>query len=230
MKNRFIFDLDGTIVDTQTPFHATAECAVLKEYCKIVVKPEEISARFAGMPTKHVFRTLAPDYKDVDFLWSKKWETIFEMITKEPMECLPGMNRLIFDLWMRGFQISIASASPMRWINECLDKKFYDICDNQKIPLLNLRAMFKDKYFSAELCKNPKPAPDVLYMASKAMKETMGRTYVVGDGRSDVLGGTAANMHVLYLSKDNIEFDGRSTIKRFETSEALVEHIRLNLI
>ncbi len=221
----FIFDLDGMIVDTQTPFHAMCECAVLKLHHEIEISPEDISARFAGISTRQVFKELAP-YCDPNFLVKEKWEKMYLLAESRRIECLPGMFELIRDLHQLGHGLAIASASPKRWIELCLEKAH---------PDEKLMDIFKDKYFSAEDCERSKPHPDVFLKARTGfgnveITEDMEKdTFVIGDGRADVLGGLAAKFPVLYLSSTNTEFDENMWVNRFNFSEELAQHVRNNL-
>jgi len=55
-------------------------------------------------------------------------------------------------------------------------------------------------------------------------------TYIIGDGRGDVLAGIAANLPVLYLSSTNNEFDNHHLVKRFSNTLLLSMYIRQNLM
>ncbi|MCX6752909.1 MAG: HAD family phosphatase [Candidatus Nomurabacteria bacterium] len=224
--NRFAFDNDGTLIDSQLPFHATAEARILEKYAGLIVSPEEISERFAGMPTVKVFQELAPWYRNRNFLWAEKWKLMGEMTKENPVKCLPGMYELVHLLWERNIPISVASAAPPTWIEQSL---FGAVKSNSTIPKIKLIDMF-NLIFSAEQCKNPKPHPEIFETAANAMRETEGKTFVVGDGRSDVLGGLAANFEVLYLSRTNTEFDLNERVKRFTDSLQLTQYVYNNLL
>jgi len=221
----FIFDLDGTIVDTQTNFHAAAECAVLKEICDIKIAPESISSVFAGISTKRVFQSLAPNF-DPEILLKAKWKHMVELAEKKPIQYLPKMHWLISFLHTRNIPISIGSASPVEWINTCLTKAFDE---NEFSPL---DEVFSGLVASAEDCKNPKPAPDVfLYALNKMFLKQTDKTekhevYVVGDGRADVLAGLAIGAKVLYLSPDVTKFDDHPDVKRFHNNSDLAEYAK----
>lgn len=230
-RNSFIFDLDGLVVDTQTPFHAEAECKVLKEYCNVKITPEQISERFAGIPTKKVFKELAPNF-DSNLLVREKWRTMLEILDSQELCCMPGMYELIFELHKKGFEISIGSASPKYWISKCLKEARphnYHYFEDMK-----LIDMFGYRYYSAEECLNPKPAPDIFLKAHHEMFEGTKLetkcTYVLGDGASDVKAGLAAKMKVIYLSGTNTEFDQNKNVIRFGTSVEVSNYVLNNLI
>jgi len=227
MKNQFIFDADETIFNTLTPFHATAECAVLNKRFNISITPEIISARFDGGPRRRVFQELVPDYNDYNSLVEEKWKIMYFLVSKNPIRCLPGMYELIKYLWVKNIPISIASAAPIHWIKECTEKS---VCYDFQVQNPKLSKIFGDQIFSAQDCNNQKPAPDVFLKAQSRMKKTKGDTFVIGDARADVLGGTSAGFRVLYLSKENEEFDRIEKVKRFQNSLELSDYITKELV
>lgn len=227
MKNKFIFDLDGTIVNTQIPFNSFVESELLRIHENIIIEPEELALRFAGMATKKVFKETAPDC-NIDFMFKEKWRKMYELVQIKELKCIPFMYELIYDLNKKGNQMAIASASPLLWVKSCLQNAMPCISENiYEQKLINI---FDNKYFSAEGCKNNKPEPDILFMANDSFDHSVdGITYTIGDGRGDVLAGIAANFPVLYLSS-NKEFDGHPLVKRFNCSLGLVMYIRKNLM
>lgn len=225
--NRFIFDLDGTIVNTQIPFNSFVESELLKIYQNVIIPPEELALKFAGMATKKVFKETAPNC-NVEFMFEKKWEMMYQLVEEKAVKCLPGMYELIIDLRKNNNQLSVASAAPLLWVLACLNnaKPYDDEC----FFCSRLINIFDDKYFSAEGCKNNKPKPDVLLMANDSFDHSLaGFTYTIGDGRGDVLAGIAANLPVLYLSL-NKEFDKHPLVTRFNSSLELAKYIRKNLM
>ncbi len=225
-RHGYVFDLDGLLVNTQTPFHACAECQVLKEY-GITMQPEELSARFAGRSVREVFAELAPD-QNPDELVRRKWALMPELLARKQIEALPEMLELCRDLNEVGIPIAIASASPASWIRLCLQTRL-----DVEGEINTFGQIFGDRYVSAEDCKRPKPAPDV-FLAAQALaishadpKAEVRQWFAVGDGESDVLAGIAAKMHILFLSESNQEFDDRrSLVNRCATSNILASTIR----
>lgn len=228
MTDYLIFDMDDTLCETSLSVHATVESQILKHYCNVDVDPREIAVRFAGLPTKKVFEEFSPGC-DSEFLRSKKWEFVYQMMQTNSVKCLPLMYELIVILHEKGNPMAVASASPPLWIETCLKKA---VSFDSKIQGPLLSDMFTVA-ISAETCPKPKPAPDVFLKAESMLVEkyghNFGQTYVIGDGISDVLGGIAANMNVLYLSNDNKMFDGNHLVKRFRNSRELCNFVVENL-
>jgi beta-phosphoglucomutase-like phosphatase (HAD superfamily) len=226
--NKFIFDLDGTIVNTQIPFNSFVESELLRIHQNIIISPEELALNFTGMSTRKVFSEKAPNC-DINFMVKRKWEMMYELIETKELRCLPGMYDLLFDLNVNGNQMAIASASSPLWIKSCLD---YAIPDEGSIIYKHkLIDFFGDKCFSAENCQNNKPKPDVILMANESFEHSIsGITYTIGDSQGDVIAGIAGNFPVLYLSEINKEFDDNPLVKRFNSTLELCSHIRENLM
>lgn len=187
----FIFDLDGTLFDTQTPVHASAEVEVLREL-GIKMLPDEISQRFAGISTKQVFKELAPGH-DPEKLLSRKWEIVKEKIDI-PQHPIAGMYQLLSFLQEQGIPIALASASPRWYIEKLLEHSIEDKTSFRH-PLKNF--ILKEYCVSAEEVSAGKPAPDVFLRAAEQLSMDPKKCVVIGDGHSDVLGGLRANMRVI---------------------------------
>ena len=96
---------------------------------------------------------------------------------------------------------------------------------------------FRDCIVSGHDCQNHKPAPDVFLLAREKMflqrqeKQNEFQTFVIGDGRADVLAGLAmTDANILYLSPTNTEFDQNPMVKRFASTEKLSAYVIQYLI
>jgi beta-phosphoglucomutase-like phosphatase (HAD superfamily)/uncharacterized protein with PQ loop repeat len=220
-----IFDLDGMLFNSQTPIHATAECAVLAEH-NISIKPEEISARFAGISTRRVFQELAPQL-DPELLLEEKWRKVHEILEQSEPEPIEGMDRLLAFLTLNKVKISIASASP-KWYIELFLEKYIDV-QRTKIgyPFRNtkLKKYFGKNYVSAEEVTEPKPSPDVFLEAARRLGVDPKRCLVIGDGKSDALGATAAGMDALFFGNADEEIDNLKNVLSFSASKDLASYL-----
>jgi len=200
---------------------------LLRIHQNIIINPEELASRFAGMATKKVFKETATNC-DIDFMFKEKWRMMYELVEKKAPKCLPGMYELIVDLSKNDNQLSVASASPLLWVLACLNNaKPHDAENPFESKLIDI---FDNKYFSAEGCKNNKPDPELLFIANDIFNHhSNGLTYTIGDGRGDVLASISARFPVLYLSL-NKEFDDNPLVTRFDSSLELSKYIRENLM
>lgn len=219
-----IFDFDGTLMDTQTPVHARAEAHVLSTY-GIMVDPEEISQRFAGIPTVEVFRTLAPK-QNPEQLVIEKWEQVKKIISTQKITPIEGMYELLELFFAMQKPFTIATASPRWYIDAMMSHSIDPTGHEQGI----LNKYFVGHYVSADDVARPKPAPDVFLRAAELIHTDPADCLVIGDGHSDVLGGLAAGMNVFHLSKvalPNLPVDRVAT---FSNGRLLYEHIHDSVI
>jgi beta-phosphoglucomutase-like phosphatase (HAD superfamily) len=214
-----IFDYDGTIMDTQTPVHATAEAQVLKKF-GINVSAESISQQFAGIPTVQVFQTLAP-HVDSEELVNQKWSIVRRIITTQTIRPISGMYQLLEYLYEREIPLVIATASP-RWYIEIMMNHSLSVDTKEA----TLRKYFGDNYISAEEVNNPKPAPDVFFKAAEKINQPYSKCLVVGDGHSDVIGGTAAGMDVVYLGRKTKSLASLVSVSVFSEGDHVCQYIK----
>lgn len=185
-----IFDLDGTLVKTQDEFHASAEAAVLANH-GIVADPKEISERFAGTSTRKLFKHWAP-MCDADVLHHEKWEHMRILGSIHPIEPMPFAKELVQKLFVRGMPISIASASPMHWIETCV--------------LGTGLHKWIASYTSGHEVLHNKPAPDIFLLAAQRLDIDPHDCVVIEDSKVGVYAALAAGMRTYWLteSKDTI--------------------------
>ena len=221
-----IVDWDGTVLKTQNELHAPAEAKVLARY-GVVVDPVEISKKYAGHSTRKVFKELAPGC-DPDQLVKEKWEIINEYLDHNTPESIEYIVRLIEHLDSIGLPVVVASASPRWYIEKSLNKTIprqFTKSLNGEVDTFKLKECFGGLYVSAEDVPNPKPAPDVFLAAATLAGINPKDCLVIGDGKSDVLGGIAAGMNVLFLGEEDDEIRNLSKVKAFSNDKALYDYL-----
>lgn len=217
---RLLFDLDGTLFDTQTPVHARAECEVLGNN-GVAIKPENISQRFAGIPTRKVFQELAP-HLDTEVLIEKKWQNVRAILKANHPEPIEMMDRLLAYLSLKKTPVIIASTSP-KWYIELLLQK--NISGENLLRHTPLKKYFLNNFISAEEVTNPKPAPDIFLEAARRLNVEPKKCLVIGDGKSDIQGGLAAGMDVVFLGEADEEIHLLRNVISFSRSSDLVAYL-----
>ncbi len=188
-KKAVIFDMDGVVSDTQS-FHVEIESMLLKDF-GIDMKPDEITKRYAGIADEVMFIELF-EKKGIDIncipdVTRKKWD-LMKKVTKGKITSIPYAIDLIHNLKKDGFKLAIASASTKVFISE--------VVKSLKI------AEYFDTLVSTYEVKHGKPAPDIFLLAAKRLKVKPEEAVVIEDGRSGILGATAANMKSIGLVTD----------------------------
>ena len=192
----WIFDLDGTLFDTQGPFHAKAEATVLANH-GIIMEPKEISRRFSGVHTLEVFRQLAPEC-DPQILLDEKWRRMKAITILSPIRAIDRAPYLIHQLYNQGITMGIASASPIFWILMCLTSIHV--------------APYFECYTSVDEVEHGKPAPDVFLLAAERLKCAPKDCIAVEDGRAGVHAALAAGMQTYWLTTSSETIIGAKKI------------------
>lgn len=188
-KKAVIFDMDGVVSDTQK-FHAEVESLLLKEF-GIHMEPDEITRIYSGVADEKMFAELFEKHNvkvasvaDVVF---RKWD-LMRQVASGRITPIPHAVELIQQLKKEGFKLAIASASTKAFINEVMEA-------------LNIREYF-DTIVSAQEVQHGKPAPDIFLLAAKRLGVQPEESVVIEDGRSGMIGATAANMKSIGLVTD----------------------------
>jgi beta-phosphoglucomutase-like phosphatase (HAD superfamily) len=215
-----LWDLDGMLVDTQTPVHAAAEVAVLAEY-GVIVDPEFISKEYAGRSTIEVFKILAP-HLDPVMLYEKKWALIRKQLDEGSVDPIPKMFETVKLLAEKKIPQCIASASPRWYIYTIMKKTFGSDSDG----VHTMKEYFGLYYVSAEEVNRPKPAPDVFQKAAEVIGCNPKKCLVLGDGYSDVVGGLSAGASVIYFGKSQDRVNQHRNVLTFKHSEDIYRYIK----
>ena len=182
MINAVIFDMDGVISDTQT-LTARVESELLAG-CGVMMPPEEITRRYAGIRTAEFFKELLGGDHDVDSLIKEKRKRLAALAEKE-MDPIPGAIELIDSLSENGFKLAVASASDMRYITIVLSK-------------LGVIDRFQAITSSDEV-ERGKPDPAVFLLAAKRLSAEPSESLVIEDGISGMEAARSAGMKCVGL-------------------------------
>ncbi len=166
---RVLFDLDGTLFDTQI-FHARAEVALMAQH-DVTISAEEISAKYAGRPTEQVFKeVLSCDDALARELMKKKWEVIFP--TAPEAQPLCDIKSLLQGLRSRQIAYSIGTASPVKWAYDLLTVNGL-ISEFDHIAIVG-----------GDMVERGKPDPDIWVRA--ACGTPLDECFVVEDGMAGI--------------------------------------------
>lgn len=188
--------MDGVISDTQA-IYAKVESELLKNY-GIDMSPDKITARFAGVGSKEMFRQIFADFgKEMPILAEleeKEMERI-NFLVKDNIREIPGTREFILRLKNHGLPLAVASGSRVSFIERVLSK-------------LNLRNKF-DAIASAEEVKRGKPEPDVFLLAANRLSIKPKECLVIEDGVSGMIAAKRAGMRCIGLVRNGAFLDCR---------------------
>ena len=188
MNGAIIWDMDGTISDTQS-LHAKVESELLSRY-DIHLTPDEITAKYAGRKTSEFFVELleakgAKGY-DVNALMAEKWEIATRHL--DDIKAMPGVERLIKHACRNSIPQAVASASGSRYVAHVLER-------------LEVRG-YLNAVVSGDQVSKGKPDPEIFLEAASRMGVNPLCCVVIEDGVAGMIGAKAAGMRVIAFSND----------------------------
>jgi len=220
-----MFDLDGTLVDTET-IHAEAESKLLNGF-GVNITPEEISRKYAGVPTEDYIEKIVNFSSPLDELLLKKNQIINDLLEKKGIHPIQGMPELVKCLSDLNIPIFIVSSSSLKWIRKCLDVPFQINGEDHSYG-----EYFNFNFISCSEVQKSKPAPDVFLEAKKRMQKRYNflksdntRWIAIGDSVTDMQGALNASMKALVLWKFEDEFVKNDNVAVFSNSEKLIAYI-----
>lgn len=177
----YIFDLDGTLVDTM-PLHYRAWDETMRHVGLKCQLDEELFYSLGGVPTKRVAELIAEHYGltiDVMAVFDHK-EALFVELQKdakliEPVAAFARRAALTHP-------VSIASGGPRDIVRRMLE-------------LSGLRPLFDyERVITPEDVEHGKPAPDMFLLAAKRMGVPPARCLVFEDAEPGMRAAEAAGM------------------------------------
>jgi HAD superfamily hydrolase (TIGR01509 family) len=193
-----IFDMDGTISDTQS-IHAEIESQTLAFY-GIQIHPEEITKKYAGTSDSAMFgeifkaHNISTPFKEGI---EKKWE-LMEKLPHTSIKPMDGIFNLIDIVIHNGYRIGLASSSRLSYIRFVLQS-------------LKIREKF-EAVSSADEVEESKPNPEIFLITAKKLNVKPIDCLVIEDSYSGLLAAKRAGMKGIGLVDS---MDKRSEVADF---------------
>lgn len=186
MIKAVIFDLDGTLIDTEKYYRINWPKAF--EHFGYKMSDEQyLSIRSLGKP--FIYETLKnfsgdPDF-DYDSVVAYRTKLMEESLNQNGIELKKGASELLSFLKNKGITIAIATASPVERARTYLEKT-------------GIQNYF-DRIISARNMKEGKPSPDVYQFAVKELGLTAEECIAVEDSPNGVLSASRASLKVIMV-------------------------------
>lgn len=185
---RLIFDLDGTIADTQGPISERESHFFLRH--GIHISPRQITRRYSGMSSKEmipdVFKRHGKLLGDLEMLREERRRFVSTISDKDIVP-VPGTVQAVNSWYQLTGHLAIGSASKVEFIERVL-------------KVLFIRERFGAIASSDEVVYG-KPAPDVFLLAAQRLGADPSECIVIEDGVAGMLAAKAAGMKCIALAR-----------------------------
>lgn len=185
-KNGVIFDLDGTLIDSETIFEKIA-MKVFAEF-GIELTANTYSA-WKGMPVQKIelaiLHEFGTDFPITTFKnrFQSEWQ---EHLDHNGIDTMPGIKALLEQLAWEKVKISVATSTTR-------DKALQSL----KLADLNIP---QGRVIGGDMVENGKPFPDIFVKAANSMKCNPHQCIVVEDSLIGVEGAKRAKMTTIFMS------------------------------
>lgn len=186
MIEAVIFDMDGTIFDTERMLY--------RAWCELVrqgILPESILEevpKWRGKNRAEVRKKLSllmgADF-DADALYEKRKQIIFDILDREGVPLKPGVPDIFIQLRAMGYPLALATATNRESVTDYMRRTGY--------------GAYFDSIITGDRVERCKPAPDIFLLAAKELGVAPQKCLVIEDTPNGVRAGLAANMQVVMV-------------------------------
>ncbi|MGN0666988.1 MAG: HAD family hydrolase [Huintestinicola sp.] len=185
MVKAVIFDMDGTIIDTEKYYREFWPKA-LAEFGYQMTDEQVLSIRSLGRPFAPMrFREWYGEDFDYYAVRDRRKEMMAEHIRKVGITIKPGAVEILTELKMRGIPAAIATASDMERTEKYLEE-------------VGLKGYFS-KLISAVMVKEGKPSPDIYLYACEQLGLRPEECIAVEDSPNGIISAYKAGCRVIMV-------------------------------
>lgn len=183
-----IFDMDGTLIDTERVSQAAWRRAAQDFRIEI---PERILHAFVGCSIPNAMNMIDDEFGDPAFterLFNRRHE-IFDATWEDELELKPGAAEAVAAVRERGLAVALATSSVRDRAITSMER-------------LGLMELFDAAVFDEDI-EHHKPAPDVYLVAADHLGVEPTRCVAVEDSFNGVRSGAAAGMRTIMVPDYN---------------------------
>lgn len=183
-----IFDMDGTLIDTERVSQAAWRRAAQDFRIEI---PEHILHAFVGCSIPNAMNMIDDEFGDPAFterLFNRRHE-IFDATWEDELELKPGAAEAVAAVRERGLAVALATSSVRDRAITSMER-------------LGLMELFDAAVFDEDI-EHHKPAPDVYLVAADHLGVEPTRCVTVEDSFNGVRAGAAAGMRTIMVPDYN---------------------------
>ena len=181
----FIFDLDGTLIDTEKLYRKYWPMA-LADYGYDLSDERALMLRSLGRPfAPRQFKDWYGEDFDYDLIRKRRKEYVEGYIEKNGVELRPGVKEILSYLHDKNITVAISTATdPER--------------TEKYLKMTGIYEYF-DKIICASMVKNGKPAPDIYEFACQSLNLKPSDCFAVEDAPNGVKSAYAAGLKVIFV-------------------------------
>lgn len=173
----YIFDFDGTLMDTSAVILATIKATVTE--MELPERTEEQCRSIIGIRTDEAGHHLFPDIRVNDAEFARTFRAIYKRLKADASEkTFPGVIETLCELHRRGKRLAIASSRREDSLRDYLHG-------------LGIESWF-EAIVGAESVTKGKPAPEPVLLILDRLKADARTTLVTGDAEVDIEMGRSA--------------------------------------
>ena len=214
MINLVLFDMDGTLLDTEM-FSIISKVEEGKKF-GYDVKPEHCKNTF-GMSSTNSKKYLQSIYGEdfpYEYMCSKRFDYIFEDVKINGVRLKKGVNEIVSFCKENSIKIAVCTSSNSKYIRE------YN-------KYTSLFRQF-DLVLTGDLITNGKPHPEIFLKAMDYFKEQGENTLVVEDSNNGAIAGLNAKCQVIFVPdlvspKEEVK---KSEVKILNSLLDVIEYIK----
>ncbi len=180
-----IFDLDGTLIDTEG-LYRKSWIIMSRKYG--LENPEEVYEGVVGAPVsrlKEILRENYGDRVDPDAFYAERTQCALDLFESEGIALKAGCIELLEFLKVRGIPCAVATSTPIH-------------ISGKNIENAGIKGYFRDIVTSRDVAHG-KPAPDIFLEAGRRIGAVAAETIVVEDSNNGILGAHRAGMKPIYV-------------------------------
>lgn len=181
----FIFDMDGTMFDTE-PISYKAWQAVCRPRGYEI--PESLFRRVIGMDNRRIIQMFSEFFgKDFPYqeIWKEKTAYQLHYYHTQPVPCKPGLLMCLEFAKTHGIPCAVASSSPSAQIDYLLQK-------TEIVPYFQIVQ-------SGEDVVHGKPAPDIFLLVCQKAGIAPEKALVLEDSQNGILAADAAHIPSIWI-------------------------------
>ena len=208
----FIFDFDGTLMDTSGVILATIK-ATIKEM-GLPEKTDDECRAIIGIRTDEAGKYLYPDSDISNVEFAQVFRSNYDQLKKDAHEkTFPGVMETLARLREEGHGLAIASSRRLASLNDYLDG-------------LGIRDWFAC-IVGADSVSKGKPDPEPVLTVLKALDWQADDTLVVGDADVDIMMGNAAGCKTCAVTYGNGSIDSLKSANPNYMIDSFTEILKL---